>query len=83
MWNTYDGCVVLMETLQKYNYQYKFDLITYEDAGEPYAPAYLIPYGDGRLEIFPRLVLLTGGTAEGNAFAQEDSWRKAIEFLKN
>ncbi len=83
MWNTYDGCVVLMETLQKYNYQYKFDLITYEDAGEPYAPAYLIPYGDGRFEIFPRLVLSTGGTAEGNAFAQEDSWRKAIEFLKN
>jgi hypothetical protein len=82
MWNTYEGSLELMETLRKSNYQHGYDLVVYDDAGEPYAPAYVIPYGEGKLEIAPRLVLSTGGTTKGNAHAQADSWYKAIEFLK-
>jgi hypothetical protein len=82
MWNTYDGCLEIIDTLRKSNYQHKYDLIVYDDGGEPYAPAYLIPYGEGKLKIAPRLVLSIGGTTRGNAYTQVDSWYKAIEFLK-
>ena len=82
MWNTYEGSLEIMDTLRKSNYQRKFDLIVYDDGGEPYAPAYLIPYGEGKLKIAPRLTLSIGGTVKGNAHVQVDSWYKAIEFLK-
>jgi hypothetical protein len=82
MWNTYDGSLEIMKTLKACNYQHSYELVTYEDAGEPYAPAYLIPYGDAKIKIAPRFVFTPGGTAKGNALAQIDSWEKAIAFLK-
>jgi len=82
MWNTHEGSLVIMDTLRKCNYQHSYNLVVYDDAGEPYAPAYLIPYGEAKLKIAPRLVLSMGGTPKGNAHAQVDSWKKAIEFLK-
>jgi hypothetical protein len=83
MWNTYDGCVEIMDTLQKCNYPYTHELVVYEDAGEPYLVPYVIPVGLNSMKMAPRLVLSTGGTLQGNAFAQADAWKRAIEFLKN
>jgi esterase/lipase len=82
MWNTYDGCIQIMDTLNKCNYQYGCDMVVYENAGEPYYVPYVIPAGESTLKIAPRLVLSTGGNLQGNAYAQADSWTKAIEFLK-
>jgi hypothetical protein len=82
MWNTYEGSLEIMDTLKRCKYQHEYNLVTYEDAGEPYAPAYLIPYGEGKMKIAPRLVFSLGGTSKGNAHAQADSWEKAITFLK-
>jgi BAAT / Acyl-CoA thioester hydrolase C terminal len=82
MWNTYEGSIELMDTLRKSRYQHSYNLVVYDDAGEPFAPAYLIPYGEGKLKIAPRLVFSIGGTSKGNSHAQVDSWYKAIEFLK-
>jgi hypothetical protein len=83
IWNTYDGCVVIMDTLRKCNYQHSYDLVVYEDAGEPYFPPYIISYGEAKLKFAPRLVFSLGGTLKGNAYAQSDSWEKAIQFLKD
>lgn len=83
MWNSYDGCVEIMETLRQHNYQHTHDLIVYEDGGEPYFVPYVIPVGLNSVKMAPRLVLTTGGTLEGNAHARVDSWERAIEFLQN
>jgi esterase/lipase len=82
MWNTYDGCVQIMDTLKKFSYQYGCDMVVYENAGEPYYVPYVIPASESKLKIAPRLILSTGGDLQGNAHAQVDSWTKAIEFLK-
>jgi hypothetical protein len=82
IWNTYDGSIQIMDTLQKYNYPYKYDLIVYEDAGEPYYVPYVFPAGETTAKMAPRLVFSMGGTLEGNSHARTDSWEKAIEFFK-
>lgn len=82
MWNTYDGSLEIMDRLKKYNYPCKYDLIVYEDAGEPYLVPYVIPVSESSVKMAPRLVLSMGGTLEGNAHAREDSWVRTIEFLK-
>jgi hypothetical protein len=82
MWNTYDGSVQIIDTLRKYNYPHKYDLVVYEDAGEPYYVPYVFPAGETTAKMAPRLVFSMGGTLEGNAHARADSWEKAIEFFK-
>ena len=81
MWNTYDGSQEIMETLRKCHYPHAYDLVIYEDAGEPYYVPYVIPAGITSKQIAPRLVLSMGGTLQGNAHAKEDSWVKTIEFF--
>jgi len=82
MWNTYDGCMILMDTLRRCQYSHCYDLVVYEDAGEPYYAPYIIPAGLSRARIAPRLVLSVGGTLQGNARCQADSWQRMIEFFK-
>lgn len=81
MWNTYDGSVEIMETLRQHNYPHAYDLVVYEQAGEPYLVPYVIPLSINSVKLAPRLVLSTGGTLEGNARAQVGAWDKAIEFF--
>jgi hypothetical protein len=82
IWNTYDGSVQIMDTLRTHNYPHYYDLVVYEDTGEPYPAPYVIPAGLTTVRLAPRLVLSIGGTLEGNMHAAADSWEKAIEFLK-
>jgi Dienelactone hydrolase and related enzymes len=82
MWNTYDGCTEIMDTLRKSGYGHSYDLIVYEDAGEPFYVPYVLPVGETTAKIAPRLVLSMGGTMAANAHAVADSWEKTIEFLK-
>jgi dienelactone hydrolase len=82
MWNTYDGCVEMMDTLRKHNYSHTYDLIVYEDTGEPYLVPYVIPASESSVKIAPRLVLSMGGTLQGNSHARTDAWEKAIEFFR-
>ncbi len=82
MWNTFEGTAEIVETLRKYNYQKSYDLVIYDNAGEPYYAPYIIPACEIQVKFAPRLVLSMGGTMKGNAHACEDSWVKAIEFFK-
>jgi len=82
MWNTYDGCVEIMNTLNKTGYQYAYKHITYEKAGEPFYAPYIIPaviYEP--VKIAPRLSFFSGGTLEGNNEAVINSWEKMLEFF--
>ncbi|HTP07108.1 MAG TPA: acyl-CoA thioester hydrolase/BAAT C-terminal domain-containing protein, partial [Anaerolineae bacterium] len=82
MWNTYDGCVEIMNTLREHNYPHAYDLVVYENAGEPYYVPYVLPAGESSLKMAPRLILSMGGTLEGNAHARADSWEKTLEFFE-
>lgn len=82
MWNTFDGCLEIMATLDENHYGHEYDLTVYEDAGEPYYIPYVIPAGETSAKLLPRLVLSTGGTLKGNAFARADSWEKTVEYFK-
>lgn len=83
IWNTYDGCVEIMDTLEKYNYKYNYKLLVYKNAGHPFPLPYILPVSlTASMRLAPRLVFATGGTLEGNAHIQKDSWDKAIEFFK-
>jgi esterase/lipase len=81
MWNTYDGCLEIMDSLRKCNYPHHYDLVVYDNAGEPYYVPYVIPAGETTLKMAPRVVLSMGGSLEGNAHARADSWEKTIQFL--
>jgi len=59
-----------------------YDLVVYENGGEPYFVPYVISVGLNSIKMAPRLVLTTGGTLAGNAQTRVDSWEKAIELLK-
>ncbi|MGB7569830.1 MAG: alpha/beta fold hydrolase [Chitinivibrionales bacterium] len=83
IWNSYDGCTLIMETLRRSNYRHKYDMVVYDDAGETFYAPYIIPYGDAKIKIAPRLTFSLGGTLKGNAHLQVDSWAKTIDFFKN
>ncbi|KNY29290.1 acyl-CoA thioesterase/bile acid-CoA:amino acid N-acyltransferase family protein [Pseudobacteroides cellulosolvens] len=84
IWNAYDGCVEIMDTLSKHNYKYNYNFFAYKDSGHPFPSPYIIPLSVTlSMKLAPRLVFVTGGTIEGNAKAQVDSWSKTIEFFKN
>lgn len=83
IWNSYDGCVEIMDTLRKKSYQYEYQLYSYKNAGHPFYAPYIIPASESAsMKMAPRMSLSSGGTFEGNAYAQTDSWEKALAFFK-
>ena len=80
MWNTYDGCTEIMETLRQHHYAHAVEQVVYEQAGEPYLVPYVIPIMSS-VKLAPRLVFSTGGTLEGNLRAQTGAWEKTIAFF--
>jgi len=82
VWNAGDGCREIIEALRQHDYPRSYEFIDYEDAGHPFGPCYVIPPGETAvLKVAPRLRLSQGGTLQGNAHAQADSWRRSVEFL--
>ncbi len=70
-----------MRELDGRAYRRQHQFVGYEDAGHSWYPPYVIPCTDTTVKIAPRLRLATGGTLEGNARAQADSWQRALAFF--
>jgi len=84
MWNTYDGCVEIMDNLNRSGYSHKIEHIAYENTGEPWYAPYIIPESIRlSVKIMPRLSLSMGGTLQGNTEAVIDSWGKMLAFFMN
>lgn len=83
IWNTYEGCMSIIETLEKNDYPYYYTLLAYKQAGHLFPYPYTIPLCEttGK-KLSPRLLFSGGGTFEGNAKAQADSWEKTVAFFK-
>lgn len=84
IWNSWDGCMTTMDALSKHYYKHKYCLLSYENAGHPFPLPYIIPVKSTQsMKMAPRFVFTTGGTVEGNALKQKDSWDKTLEFFKS
>jgi dienelactone hydrolase len=82
VWNSIDGCEIIMDTLRKSRYPHSYELVVYDDAGESFYAPYIIPVGNATGRLAPRLALFMGGTPQGNQRAQVDAWERMVEFLK-
>ena len=83
IWNTYDGCMTIINSLESKNYPNFYSLLAYKNAGHPFPYPYTIPLCEtSDKKIMPRIMFSTGGTFKGNSMAQIDSWEKTIDFFK-
>ena len=83
IWNSYDGCTLIMEKLRKCNYRYKYDMVVYDDAGETFFVPYIIPYGDATIKMAPRLAFSLGGQWKGMHIYRLIHGKKLLNFSNN
>jgi hypothetical protein len=82
IWNAYDGCVEIINTLDKAGYKHGYKHISYENAGEPFYAPYILPAALYEpMKIAPRLSFFAGGTLMGNNEAVINSWEKMLDFF--
>jgi pimeloyl-ACP methyl ester carboxylesterase len=83
-WDSHDACLAITAELARHEYQHTYEYVAYKDGGHAcYAP-FVIPVDEftSPLKLAPRLVLSEGVSREATAYMLEDSWERAIEFLK-
>lgn len=81
IWNSYDGCLEILDNLKKSNYKYSVELLTCDNMGHPMPVPYIIPISDTISMDMMGGVFSSGGTIEGNAEGQFKSWKRTIEFF--
>lgn len=82
IWSGYGGCRVLIDNLKKHDYKHSVEFLVYEHMGHPIPVPYIIPLNETVSMPMMGGVFTSGGTIEGNAQGQHDSWEKTIEFFK-
>ena len=82
IWNSYDACPEILDNLKKHNYSHRVELLSYENMGHPLPVPFIIPLSFTLAMPMNGGVFTSGGTIEGNARGQYESFRKTIEFLK-
>jgi pimeloyl-ACP methyl ester carboxylesterase len=83
-WDSHGACLAMIAELDRHKYQHTYEYVTYKDGGHAcYAP-FVIPVDEfsSPIKLAPRVVLSEGVSREANAYMLEDSWERAIEFLK-
>lgn len=81
IWNSDDGCRMLVEILKKSNYKHKVEFLSYEHMGHPLPIPYIIPLSENTSMPMMGGIFSSGGTLEGNIEGQYNSWMKTIEFF--
>lgn len=81
IWNSYDGCLEILDNLKNSNYKYNVELLTYNKMGHPMPVPYIIPISETLFMNMMGGIFSSGGTIEGNAEGQFKSWKRTIEFL--
>ncbi|MVB11639.1 hypothetical protein CAFE_23610 [Caprobacter fermentans] len=82
IWNSYDACPEILESLKIHNYKHHVDLLIYENMGHPMPIPYIIPISFTLEMPMNGGMFTSGGTIEGNVEGQYESFQKTIEFLK-
>ncbi|HUP89816.1 MAG TPA: acyl-CoA thioester hydrolase/BAAT C-terminal domain-containing protein [Longimicrobiales bacterium] len=73
----------VVERLKKRNFKYAVEQYSYENAGHRMARPYIPTTNIRDVAVHPvsHRKTMFGGTPEGQAYANEDSWRKLLTFL--
>lgn len=82
IWNSYDACLEALEILEENNYTYNVELLTYDNMGHPLPIPYIMPLKETLCISMGGGIFSSGGTVEGNAEGQFESWKRTIEFYK-
>lgn len=83
IWNSYDACPEILRNLKNHKYSHYVELLSYENMGHPLPVPFVIPLSFTLAMPMHGGVFTSGGTVEGNARGQYESFRKTIEFFKN
>ncbi|MFT9847068.1 acyl-CoA thioesterase/bile acid-CoA:amino acid N-acyltransferase family protein [Aneurinibacillus sp. REN35] len=81
VWNTHDACVEIIQTLERHQYKHDYTLLAYKDLGHSLPIPYVIPLRETLNIKMGSGTFTCGGTLEGNAYGQSDSWQKTIAFF--
>ena len=81
IWNSYDGCMEIVDNLKKSNYKYDVELLIFDKMGHPMPAPYIIPISEALSLNMMGGVFSSGGTIEGNAEGQYKSWIRTIKFF--
>lgn len=81
MWNATHMCNMIIERLKNKNYKYEFSHLSYENTGHGITCPYQPVLGREVASSGGRVSFKLGGTAEGHAQADLDSWNHVLKFL--
>lgn len=82
IWNSYDACPEILQILKRHNYRHSVQLLSYEEMGHPMPVPFVIPLSFTLEMPMSGGRFTSGGTVEGNAKGQYESFQKTIEFFK-
>jgi esterase/lipase len=82
IWNSYDACKEVMSVLKSFNYKHHAELLNYPHMGHPMPIPYVIPISYTLELPMNGGIFSSGGTVDGNAKAQYQSFQKTIQFLQ-
>ncbi|WP_020430592.1 acyl-CoA thioester hydrolase/BAAT C-terminal domain-containing protein, partial [Paenibacillus riograndensis] len=81
IWNSYDACLEILKNLKSNNYKHHAELLSYENMGHPMPIPYIVPISLTLEMPMNGGVFSSGGTIEGNAEGQFQSFKRTIEFF--
>lgn len=82
IWNSYDACTEILQVLKENKYSHSVQVLPYKNMGHPIPIPFVVPISI-TLEL-PMYggVFTSGGTIEGNANGQYESFQKTIAFFR-
>jgi esterase/lipase len=83
IWNSYDACRDIIKILKSNNYSHNAEFLSYGNMGHPLPVPYVIPISFTLELPMNGGIFSSGGTVEGNAEGQYESFSRTINFLKN
>jgi BAAT / Acyl-CoA thioester hydrolase C terminal./Acyl-CoA thioester hydrolase/BAAT N-terminal region. len=83
IWNSYDACPEILRNIKNHNYSHHVELLSYENMGHPMPIPFIIPLSFTLEMPMNGGIFTSGGTVEGNAQGQYESFQKTIKFFKN
>ncbi len=83
IWNSYDGCNEIIDTLRKCDYAHKYEFLGFEEMGHVLPIPYILPLSEVLSIKFGDGIFTCGGTIKGNSQGQSDSWFKTIKFFES
>lgn len=82
IWNSYDACTEILEVLKKNKYPHSVQVLSYKNMGHPIPVPYVIPVSYTLEMPMNGGVFTSGGTIEGNAKGQYESFQRMIAFFQ-